>query len=399
MLTPAPAIVLDGHQRSALAAVRSLGRLGCRVLVGESSARCLAGSSRFCEEVMVYPDPATQPDQFLTWLENLGKTMRGAVLLPMTDLSVPLVLRSPTAGRDFLTALPTPGAYEEASDKFRLFELARSLQIKVPETTIVSRAGVGQIGLSALRYPVVVKPKLSVRRTGGRAVKRSVAYAYHEDELKALLTRYLEDDQDEVLLQEYIQGTGAGVFALYDHGKPVLFFSHRRVREKPPTGGVSVVCESTPLNAAALQAARRILDRLSWNGVAMVEFKLDADGTPWLIEINARFWGSLQLAVDSGVDFPALCYHLATGAAPAVPAEGYQTGRKLRWLLGDLDNLYATLRNPRVAPGWTDRLAAVARFCVPWQPGMRYEFLRASDPFPAVFSLRDYVSGIFRDRT
>ena len=39
----------------------------------------------------------------------------------------------------------------------------------------------------------------------------------------------------------------------------------------------------------------------------MVEFKLDArDGVAKLMEINGRFWGSLQLAVDAGVDFPAI---------------------------------------------------------------------------------------------
>ena len=37
----------------------------------------------------------------------------------------------------------------------------------------------------------------------------------------------------------------------------------------------------------------------------MVEFKHDErDGVPKLMEINGRFWGSLQLAIDAGVDFP-----------------------------------------------------------------------------------------------
>ena len=49
---------------------------------------------------------------------------------------------------------------------------------------------------------------------------------------------------------------------------------------------------------------QELLDELNWHGVAMVEFKVTEDGTPYLMEINTRFWGSLQLAIDAGVDFP-----------------------------------------------------------------------------------------------
>lgn len=39
----------------------------------------------------------------------------------------------------------------------------------------------------------------------------------------------------------------------------------------------------------------------------MVEWKVDLrDGRPKLMEINPRFWGSLELAVRSGVNFPSL---------------------------------------------------------------------------------------------
>jgi hypothetical protein len=40
--------VTDGHQRSALALVRSLGRAGIPITVGASQPRSLAGSSRYC---------------------------------------------------------------------------------------------------------------------------------------------------------------------------------------------------------------------------------------------------------------------------------------------------------------------------------------------------------------
>jgi predicted ATP-grasp superfamily ATP-dependent carboligase len=51
------------------------------------------------------------------------------------------------------------------------------------------------------------------------------------------------------------------------------------------------------------------------DGVAMVEFKLDRrkGNAAKLIDVNGRFWGSLQLAILSGVDFPYYLYQLAVG--------------------------------------------------------------------------------------
>ena len=88
--------------------------------------------------------------------------------------------------------------------------------------------------------------------------------------------------------------------------------------------------------------AHRILESVGWHGVAMVEFKVTAEGTPYLIEVNGRFWGSLQLAIDSGVDFPWLLYQLANGTK-VDEVTGYAVGVTWRWLLGDFTRLCKVL--------------------------------------------------------
>ena len=76
----------------------------------------------------------------------------------------------------------------------------------------------------------------------------------------------------------------------------------------------------------------------------MIEFKWDAEeNRPKLIEVNARFWGSLNLAIRAGVDFPFLLYRLALGERVEGPAE-YRIGLKSRWELGDLDHLLIRLK-------------------------------------------------------
>ena len=80
----------------------------------------------------------------------------------------------------------------------------------------------------------------------------------------------------------------------------------------------------------------QLLETVQWRGVAMVEWKMDLrTGKPMLMEINRRFWGSLELAVRSGVDFPMLYAHASVGYAAPEPTP--VLGLRCRWLIpGDV---------------------------------------------------------------
>ncbi len=109
-----------------------------------------------------------------------------------------------------------------------------------------------------------------------------------------------------VILQEWIEGTGIGAsFIFSKYHKVVAFFGHRRILERFPDGGPSVIAESY-LYPDALKNGARLLKALNWQGVAMVEFRLKHDGKLYFMELNPRFWGTLPLAIASGVDFPRL---------------------------------------------------------------------------------------------
>ena len=80
-----------------------------------------------------------------------------------------------------------------------------------------------------------------------------------------------------------------------------------------------------------------LLNSLKWNGVAMVEFRIDKNTSiPKLMEINPRFWGSLETAIFAGVDFPYLVFKLITEKC-SENVFSYELGKQVRWLLmGDL---------------------------------------------------------------
>ena len=153
-------------------------------------------------------------------------------------------------------------------------------------------------------------------------------------------------------------------------------FAHRRLREKPPSGGFSVYRESIALQAGLVGAGLRLLEALDWRGVAMIECKREpATGRHVIMEVNGRFWGSLQLAIDAGVDFPSLLVRCAAGET--VPeCRQYRVGIRSRWFWGDVDHLYLRWRSGGA------RLAALRDF-VRVRPGRdRPEVWRWRDPAP-----------------
>ena len=123
----------------------------------------------------------------------------------------------------------------------------------------------------------------------------------------------------------------------------IWHFAHERVHEYPLTGGASSYRRSITPPAAMLHDAEKLLTALNWHGVAMVEFKMDAKGQYWLMEINPRLWGSLALSIDAGVDFPLGLLQIARGNEPA-PQPKYKVPYYTRDLRTDVDWLKSNLR-------------------------------------------------------
>jgi len=392
--------VTDGNQRAALAVVRALGRAGIPVTVGESRPSSLAGASRFCSKTVCYPSPEAGGNNFINFLLEEFSKRQYRVVLPVTDISLFSIASAVKLLPPGLQ-LPFPDLehIRRAHDKREVLVLAQQLGIPCPRTLTVEQGNnLGEAG-KELGFPVVIKPRVSRFLRNGHWASGSVQYAIDQ---KDLIEKYemVSSTLPDPLVQERLQGEGRGVFLLIWNGELKAAFCHRRLREKPPAGGVSVYCESLPLDGDLVQKSYELLKRLEWQGVAMVEYKLDRrDGLPKLMEINGRFWGSLQLAVDSGINFPLLLYRLAVGADVAPQLE-YKTGVRSRWFLGDLDHLWILLTHPRVFNGAevakVPRWQACLNFMKFYERNTHYETLRFDDPSPGWFELKEYLRGGIR---
>jgi len=386
-MTARTVIVTDGEQRAALAVVRSLGGAGYRCVVAESTRASIAGASRFCARSVTVPDALESPDDFADAIVSLANEEQASLLVPIAEQSVLAIL--PIRERLLPAILPFPDlpAFSALTDKQTLLDEASKLGIAVPTQVILSHAAeIESTDLEALPYPVVLKPARSVGGSAGERIKLGVSYAADPRELRRRILA-LPPVAFPLLLQQRIVGPGTGVFLLLWDGEVRGRFAHRRLCEKPPTGGVSVYCESIAADEALVESSRELLKRFGWRGVAMVEYKRDAEtGQPYLMEVNGRFWGSLQLAVDAGVDFPTLLAACALGE-PIENQAPYRIGVRSRWWWGQVDHLVGRVR-PRASkaplpPGTRSVTRALGDLLLgPFRKGDYEEVLWWNDPRP-----------------
>lgn len=385
-------LVLDANQRSALAIIRSLGQHGLRPIAADAQPRAIGAASRFATAFVRYPDPAVYPDAFVNEISAVVSRMGIDTIVPATDLTTMLLVSQSNLPQSVKLVGPGARSYEALTDKADLLQLAKGLEVLTPETRIAHSTADIQDAIDEFGVPAVLKPARSRYMKGNRVVATSVQTVRSRDQLQGTLDRLDWLGDIPCLVQRFIPGRGAGIFALYSETGPVAWFAHKRIREKPPTGGVSVLCESVPIDPLMQTAAMKLLSAVGWVGVAMVEFRVTDDGKPYLMEVNGRFWGSLQLAIDCGIDFPWLLYRVVHGLPVDAPAP-YAHGRRLRWLLGDLDSLGLELRRTSSR----SKASAVGAFLRSFlDPLCRQETFRVSDPSPGIREAFQWIKELRR---
>ncbi len=382
-------LVTDGETRAALAAVRALGRAGHEVHVVAAAARSLAGASRFSSSEHAIGDPASDPRHWSEGLARVAREVRANLLFPISEVGLGTIYAY-QVDSSWPVVCPPREAYQAATDKHALLERAASLGIAVPRTLLFEDPDALVALPDPFRYPVVVKARRSRFLVDGRWRSGGVELVRSAGELAT--ARAAPGLRGGLLLQEFVAGHGEGVFLLASQGRTLVRFAHRRLREKPPTGGVSVLSESIDPEPELLRQSERLLAELGWTGVAMVEFRRAPDGRPVLMEINPRPWGSLQLAAHAGVDFPSLMVALFRGEA--IPAVEARAGVRMRWLLGDIDHLYISLRRSDVRKITGKSVPGLLRdFLLSFVDGSKSDVLDVKDWRPFWRELMSWIRG------
>ena len=372
-------LVLDGEHRSSLAIVRSLGRRGVDVHVGEHYPNSLSTFSKYCTDEVIYNNPKSNRRSFIDSINEILENSSYEMVIGATEVTTyPLSYFKDELPDSVIIPFPDWDMMIQVADKQLTFDRAKTLGVPIPETHAPTNQDEITEIAPDLEYPVVIKPRSKITWRDDKPTTLRVTDENHVDnanDLICICDKIVEKTGKLPLIQEYIPGEGYGVELLRYNGEIQTTFMHKRLREYPITGGASTYRKSV-YEKKLLEPAITLLDDLAWEGVAMVEFRLDKrDGLPKLIEINGRFWGSLPLAISAGADFPFNLYTLAKGNR--VSSSEYDTNVYSRWLFpGDLLWLASSLRNN------SGRISMISEFL--GSTRSNYDVLSLDDPYPTM---------------
>lgn len=370
-----PPVLLIGGRSNALAVARSLAPQGVEVFA-LNDPDSYVRRSRFATFLPLdYADGyAAAWTGFLT--SEASDHLRGAVLLPMVDEAIEVVVDNHSAlASKFVLEEGAPDVRRQLLDKLATYERARAGGIPTP-WYVETPAELAQID-PRLRYPLILKPRLSHefrKRYRGKYIRI--------DRAEDLMPRYdeLRENGIAVVLMQLVPGSDELLCSYYTYldeaGEPLFHFTKRVIRRSPPNMGPATY-HITDWIPGARDLGLRFFQHVGLRGLGNVEFKLDVrDGQLKVIECNARFTEGTCLAHASGCDMALLTYNRLVGRElPTM--DHYRRGLRL---LSPVDDMRSF--RELAAEGALDFRQWIGSLAHP----QTFPYFSARDPWPTIHS-------------
>ncbi|RDZ38994.1 MULTISPECIES: carboxylate--amine ligase [Haloferax] len=320
-------LVTDGRSLASLAMIRSLGQQGHTVHCGESFKQNLSSYSKYVDKKLIYPDPEDSPEEFVEYLLAACEQEEYDLVIPVRDEATIQLSKNKEEFRDVSTVyIPEYDTLLPLMDKGETVKIAQEANVPTPETWFPEFTPREEIR-STVDYPVLVRPR---RSSGSRGIK----YVTNKREFDTAFD-HVERNFGVPIVQEYVSHEGGhySIGTLFDSdSNEVATHVYKETKQYPVSGGPAV-------NAVSIEKPDwaddmlNILKHTGWVGPAHMDVLYDpeSDG-PKLLEVNPRLWMSIQIAISSGVDFPALLAELVSGNKPSRVAS-YDTDVSYRWVL------------------------------------------------------------------
>ncbi|MFV0347381.1 MAG: ATP-grasp domain-containing protein [Halodesulfovibrio sp.] len=151
-------------------------------------------------------------------------------------------------------------------------------------------------------YPVVVK---EADAAGGRGV-------YYAKDLSSL-HQLLRDKglQYPLLLQEFVEGEDIAFNGFCVNGKVVTCNMQHFTRVPLADGIVRV--DVFVDNGRVRQVAEQLIVAANYSGPINIDTRVSvSDGTPYIIDVNPRFWGGTQRSLVDGINYLSVALGLST---------------------------------------------------------------------------------------
>ncbi len=295
-------LIIDLTNKAGLAVARNLAKHN--ILVEAVYFRNMAAQySRFISTKHFIGNPFQNVSNFSNNLVSLCSRNNYYCVIPISDAALEICRLILPELMEFSNILGINSIenYQFSIDKSKLLKQAEYFHLKIPNTIYINELNdLNSLDLNSLQYPVVAKPASSAVITNNVLVEYKVKVCNTGHELIDFVREIIASNK--VLLQEYISGFGVGYNFLSIDGRVICSYVHKRLIEH---SGVSTLRKSFPNNSFSDEdKIHQLIKSMAWNGVGMLEFKCDENNNYTIMEFNGRFYGSTELAVKSGYNFP-----------------------------------------------------------------------------------------------
>ena len=279
------------------------------------------------------------------------------LLFPVDEDGVALVLQNypRLSQRCKIVRLPTRDAFFRAANKWETFRELDRHQIPVPLT----RRCKSDASFDEFEFPVLLKPVHGRRGANIRML---------QERPDRELWQTIRSGGIDFLIQEYLEGYDIDCSVLCRDGE---ILTHTIQQPLGTTNGFSPKIDKLKFlhDPQVLDVTERTMRAFHWDGVAHLDLRYDRrTGGVKVIEINPRYWASLQASHAVGVNFPILHDRLSQGEAvttmPVRHTHYASLGRFLRDRIRGIRD--ASLADTELSFLLADPRVALVKFTAGW---------------------------------
>lgn len=296
-------LIPDGNSTWALSVINCLSlNLDYKLYVLSDKKRTAA---KFSKHISYYKHYEKASDK--DWLNTISKEIEIhdiSVIIPIAEEEIKFFIRN----QQFLPrsvkviALPEIDNFETAISKHKLSHFLKKHNLTHPKYRYFDNFESYSKEKLGLAFPVLIKP---MHEKGGDGI---VKFNTHKE-----LSLYLDEHSniEELLFQEYIEGYDIDCSVLCLNGK-ILTHTIQKGKLKGDNAFAPQLCFDFLKNDILLSVVTQLMQNLNWSGVAHIDLRYDKNADDFkIIEVNARFWGSVEASVFAGINFPDLAIQLA----------------------------------------------------------------------------------------
>jgi D-aspartate ligase len=323
LATQSAAILLgNANYYGTLAAVRSLGRAGVKVVTVDPSRISHSRYSRYSSQHLKCP-AFEDSSAWTEWLFRKARIgPRRAIYATSDAVSFALARYRNELSADFQLYQPGLDTIMSILDKGLLMQNAQAVGIETPPTWFPQNSAEAAKIAKDAGGTLLIKPRSQLAqrtKTKGSIVKR--------DRVQSIFDIYMKDQSTNSefakqypvimtpLIQQYYPQAVENVYSLSGFrekiGGGVIMRAARKILQQPRPIGIGLCFEPTLVDPLLADRAKRLCERIGYYGVFELEFIL-AEGKAMLIDFNGRFYHQIAFDIACGMELPALAYAAAT---------------------------------------------------------------------------------------